>query len=261
MTDDVLIEHHAGGVAVVILNRPQAMNALSASLRGALHDAMTALRDDEAVRAIVLTGAGEKAFTAGLDLKELGAGAQGLAVATDTDPRSNPVRAVESCGKPVIGAVNGVAITGGFELALACDILIASENARFADTHALVGIMPGWGLSQKLQRIVGTARAREMSFSGRFINARTALDWGLVNRVVPAAELDATALGLAQKLGGKSQAILALGRRSYFTAEDLPVAQAMEFLAAQLSLNVLTEDAAEGVTAFLEKRPAKWTDR
>ena len=200
MTDEVLIAHHASGVAVVTLNRPQAMNALSASLREALHDAMTALRDDDAVRVIVLTGAGEKAFTAGLDLKELGAGAQGLAVATDTDPRSNPVRAVESCGKPVIGAVNGVAITGGFELALACDILIASENARFADTHALVGIMPGWGLSQKLQRLVGPARAREMSFSGRFIDARTALDWGLVNRVVPQAQLLAEALALAESI-------------------------------------------------------------
>jgi enoyl-CoA hydratase len=126
-------------------------------------------------------------------------------VATDTDPRSNPVRAVESCGKPVIGAVNGVAITGGFELALACDILIASENARFADTHALVGIMPGWGLSQKLQRIVGTARAREMSFSGRFINARTALDWGLVNEVVPHEDLLPRCLELANDITGNDQ--------------------------------------------------------
>src|SRR5690606_12007271 len=168
MSQEVLVERRANGVALVTLNRPQAMNALSASLRLALSEAMIAIRDDPAVKVVVLTGAGEKAFTAGLDLKELGSDTAGLNAATDPDPKSNPVNAVASCGKPVIGAINGVAITGGFEVALACDILIASSNARFADTHALVGIMPGWGLSQKLSRIIGLSRAREMSFSGRF---------------------------------------------------------------------------------------------
>lgn len=229
MSAEVLTEHTSGGVAVVTLNRPHAMNALSESLRGALHDAMTALREDSSVRVIVLTGAGEKAFTAGLDLKELGAGAAGLAVATDPDPRSNPVRAVESCGKPVIGAVNGVAITGGFELALACDILIASDNARFADTHALVGIMPGWGLSQKLQRIVGAARAREMSFSGRFIDARTALDWGLVNRVVPPSQLLPEALALAESIAFVDPAFIREYDLLMRNGASLPLRDAVEY--------------------------------
>ncbi|MGB2256363.1 MAG: enoyl-CoA hydratase-related protein, partial [Spongiibacter marinus] len=112
----------------------------------------------------------------------------------------NPVTAIAECGKPVIGAINGVAITGGFELALACDILLASEQARFADTHALVGIMPGWGLSQKLPRIIGLSRAKEMSLSGRFISADTAAEWGLVNRVYPEDTLLSEAIALAEDI-------------------------------------------------------------
>jgi enoyl-CoA hydratase len=189
-----------GPVAIVTLNRPEAMNALSKALRGALHDTMVALDGDLDVSVVILTGAGEKAFTAGLDLKELGGDATALGAANDQDARSNPVRAVETCRKPVIGAINGVAITGGFELALACDVLIASENARFADTHARVGIMPGWGLSQKLSRLVGLHRAKELSLTGNFLDAATAADWGLVNRVVPAVELLPTALKLAQDM-------------------------------------------------------------
>jgi enoyl-CoA hydratase len=229
MSDEIVVERRASGVAVVILNRPQAMNALSATLRAALYEVMVTLRDDENVRVIVLTGAGERAFTAGLDLKELGSGSAGLAVATDADPRSNPVRAVESCGKPVIGAINGVAITGGFELALACDVLIASENARFADTHALVGIMPGWGLSQKLQRIVGAARAREMSFTGRFIDAATALDWGLVSRVVPQAQLLPEALALAESMAFVDPAFIREYRHLMETGASLPLRDALEY--------------------------------
>ena len=189
-----------GPIAIVTLNRPEAMNALSKALRKALHDAMVDLDQDPEVSAVILTGAGEKAFTAGLDLKELGGDPDAMGAANDQDARSNPVRAVETCRKPVIGAINGVAITGGFELALACDVLIASESARFADTHARVGIMPGWGLSQKLSRLVGIHRAKELSLTGNFLDARTAADWGLVNRVVPAAELLPTAVKLAQDM-------------------------------------------------------------
>ncbi len=189
-----------GPVAIVTLNRPEAMNALSKALRQALHDAMIALDADPEVAVVVLTGAGERAFTAGLDLKELGGDVDAMSAANNQDARSNPVRAVETCRKPVIGAINGVAITGGFELALACDVLIASENARFADTHARVGIMPGWGLSQKLSRLVGIHRAKELSLTGNFLDARTAADWGLVNRVVAADELLPAALKLAQDM-------------------------------------------------------------
>jgi enoyl-CoA hydratase len=192
----LIVERH-GPIAVVTLNRPEAMNALSKALRADLHAAMVELDADPDVSVVVLTGAGEKAFTAGLDLKELGSDPKAMSAANDQGAKSNPVKAIELCRKPVIGAINGVAITGGFELALACDVLIASENARFADTHARVGIMPGWGLSQKLSRLIGVYRAKELSLTGNFIDAANAADWGLVNRVVPAAELMPAALKLA----------------------------------------------------------------
>ena len=196
----VTLEKPGNGVAVVVLNRPEAMNALSRAMRRRLFEVMSEVRDDDDVRAVVLIGAGERAFTAGLDLKELGSDDDMMADATDPDPASNPASAVRSCGKPVVGAINGVAITGGFEVALACDILLASTAARFADTHALVGIMPGWGLSQKLSRIVGLSRAKEMSFTGRFIDAQTALQWGLVNRVVAPEALLPEAVALAEDI-------------------------------------------------------------
>ncbi|MEY2882581.1 MAG: hypothetical protein RL490_305, partial [Pseudomonadota bacterium] len=192
---DVVLTVIDGPVATVTLNRQDAMNALSRAMRRDLAAAMRALEADDTVRVVILTGAGERAFTAGLDLKELGQDGLGAASADGAD--DNPCRAVELLSKPCIGAINGVAITGGFELALACDVLIASTQARFADTHARVGIMPGWGLSQKLSRLIGPYRARELSLTGNFLDAHTAAAWGLVNRVVPAAELLATARALA----------------------------------------------------------------
>lgn len=188
-------------IAVVTLNRPEAMNALSRVLRAALHEAMSDLATDNSVSVVILTGAG-RAFTAGLDLKELGSDPEGLGAANATSARENPVLAIRECPKPVIGAINGVAITGGFEVALACDVLIASTHARFADTHARVGILPGWGLSQHLSRIIGPSRAKELSFTGNFLDARTACDWGLVNRVVEPEDLMPTALALARDMAG-----------------------------------------------------------
>jgi enoyl-CoA hydratase len=179
---EVEIDH---GVATVTLNRPQSMNALSRALQSELVATFEALAANSAVSVVILTGAGDRAFCAGLDLKELGSGAAkvsgGARVPTDGGAL---VRAIEDFDRPVIGAINGVAITGGFELALACDVLIASTNARFADTHARVGIMPGWGLSQKLPRLIGIYRAKELSLTGNFLSAEQAERWGLVNRVV-----------------------------------------------------------------------------
>jgi enoyl-CoA hydratase len=194
MTDEVVLVEIEGAVATVTLNRPGAMNALSRAMRQQLAAAMYRLEADADVRVVILTGAGDRAFTAGLDLKELGN--EGLAAANAEAPDENPVKAIEQLTKPCIGAINGVAITGGFEVALACDVLIASDRARFADTHARVGIMPGWGLSQKLSRLIGPYRARELSLTGNFLDAETAAAWGLVNRVVPAHEL----LPVAQRL-------------------------------------------------------------
>lgn len=196
-----------GPVATLTLNRPHAMNALNRELRVALVAACAALEANDDVRVVILTGAGERAFTAGLDLKELGADDAALAAAGG-DADDNPCRAIESLTKPVIGAINGVAITGGFELALACDVLIAADTARFADTHARIGIMPGWGLSQKLSRIIGLSRARELSFTGNFLDAATAERWGLVNRTVAAADLMATARAIAADMASIEPAFL-----------------------------------------------------
>lgn len=196
----LLIEKPLEGVAVVTFNRPEAMNALSKALRAALNQAIRELDADDAVKVIVLTGAGERAFTAGLDLKELGTDPLGMGAANATTTEENPALAVLACKKPIIGAINGVAITGGFEVALACDVLVCSTNARFADTHARVGITPGWGLSQKLSRAIGPYRAKELSLTGNFLSAQQAYDWGLVNRVVEPAELMPAALKLAAEM-------------------------------------------------------------
>jgi enoyl-CoA hydratase len=192
----VLLVERSEGIATLTLNRPEAMNALSRALRGAIVGAFAALRDDAEVGVVILTGAG-RAFSAGLDLKELGGGGkreeEPAGAVTDLDV----VGAVTSFDRPVIGAINGFAITGGFELALACDVLVASTAARFADTHARVGIMPGWGLSQKLSRAVGIYRAKELSLTGNYLTAERAEAWGLVNRVVAPEELLPTCRALA----------------------------------------------------------------
>ena len=214
-----------GPIAVVTLNRPEAMNALSRGLRAELATVMRALDGDDGVRAVVLTGAGTRAFTAGLDLKELGV--DGLGAANATEAEANPVKAIEQCRKPVIGAINGVAITGGFEVALACDILIASENARFADTHARVGIMPGWGLSQKLSRMIGISRAKELSLTGNFLDAQTACAWGLVNRVVPADELLPAARQLATDIASIDPDKVQTYKRLIDDGYALPFGEAM----------------------------------
>jgi len=180
MGNSVLLVDKRDGIATLTLNRPGAMNALSAELRAALIAAFDDVQRDPDVHVVILTGAG-RAFCAGLDLKELGTAATDTAAAVSG---TDLVRAVETCTRPVIGAINGVAVTGGFELALACDVLIASTAARFADTHARVGILPGWGLSQKLARVIGIYRAKEVSLTGNYLPAEQAAGWGLVNRVV-----------------------------------------------------------------------------
>jgi enoyl-CoA hydratase len=211
--DDVVLLDVADGIATVTLNRPRAMNALNRAMRRRLAEVMRQVDGDDTVRAVILTGAGERAFTAGLDLKELGSEAGALGSANATDPADNPVKAIELCRKPVIGAINGVAITGGFEVALACDVLIASNNARFADTHARVGIVPGWGLSQKLSRMIGISRAKELAFTGNFLDAAAALQWGLVNHVTAPEGLLSLARKLAGDMAGIDPAFLASYKR------------------------------------------------
>jgi len=199
MADPVLLTEKSDGVLTLTLNRPAAMNALSCELRGALIGAFRALAGDPDVGIVILTGAG-RAFCAGLDLKELGGETTTRADVTETVATGDLIETISQCDRPIIGAVNGVAVTGGFELALACDLLIASTDARFADTHARVGIMPGWGLSQKLSRLIGIGRAKELSLTGNYCSAEQACAWGLVNRVVAPAELLPTCRALAQDM-------------------------------------------------------------
>lgn len=199
MTEPVLRVHREGGCATLTLNRPRAMNALSRELREVLADTVHRLEADPEIRVLVLTGAG-RAFCAGLDLKEMGANPGGLNDVTSAAADQDPTVALSRFSGPIVGAINGAAITGGFELALACDVLIGSPEARFADTHARIGIMPGWGLSQKLSRIVGLSRAKELSLTGNFLGAEQAVAWGLLNRVVPSEELVSSAQKLADDM-------------------------------------------------------------
>lgn len=194
----LLIDKPFDGCAVLTLNRPQAANALSMELRRNLTTAIDSLAATPEVRVLILTGAGN-AFCAGLDLKELGAAGEGNKV-LGAGPETDPVAALRRFTGPVIGAINGATITGGFELAMACDVLLASTKARFADTHARVGVMPGWGLSQVLPRLLGPYRAKELSLTGNFLSAAKAEAWGLVNRVVEPEQLLPEALQLARDM-------------------------------------------------------------
>lgn len=198
LADGQLILSRGEGVALIEMNRPDNYNALNVAMLAGLVDALGSVNDDESIHAAVLTGRG-KAFTVGVDLKEL-AGGNGMMAAENLGPGSSVIRAFAECQKPIIGAVNGFAVTGGFEIALACDFLYAAEAARFADTHARVGLIPGWGLSQRLPRLVGINRAREISFTGNYFSALQALDWGLVNAVYAAPELLEAALDTAHQM-------------------------------------------------------------
>ncbi|MEC7420148.1 MAG: enoyl-CoA hydratase, partial [Pseudomonadota bacterium] len=191
---DLVLTETKAGVTTVTMNRPEALNALSAALRNELAEVFTELAQDEATEVVVFTGTG-RAFTVGLDLKELGG-----EKAADTVINKDLGKAMLNLNKPIIGAINGYAITGGFELALMCDFMIASQDAKFADTHARVGVVPGWGLSQRLPRLIGINRAKELSLTGNYLDAETAYAWGLVNRVVPAGELMSTAKQLASDI-------------------------------------------------------------
>ncbi len=210
---DVIVERE-GPIAIVTLNRPQAMNALSQSLRSALAAAVAELDADPQIRALILTGAGDRAFCAGLDLKEIGSVQGALDTGSADSPDLNPAKAIELCSKPIVAAVNGVAITGGFELALACDIIVASTNARFGDTHARVGVMPGWGLSQKLPRLIGPYRAKELSLTGNFIDAAKAEAWGLVNCTVSPDLLMPRARSLALDMAEPDPGMVAALKRT-----------------------------------------------
>ena len=213
-------------VALVTLSRPEAYNALNRALSQAIVATFNNLAANEQVHAIVLTGAG-RAFCAGVDLKELSEN-PGVLKNGGMGTDSPLVRAIGDCGMPVLGAVNGPAVTGGFELALACDFLYASPAARFADTHARVGLLPGWGLSQKLGRLIGINRAREASLTGNFISAEQALTWGLVNRICPEECLLEETLKAAAQIAESNPATVSAMRSLMNDGDLLSLGDALE---------------------------------
>ena len=206
--ETILVERSGDGIATLVLNRPEKLNALSIALRKEFAEAINELEADSSVRVLILTGAG-RAFTAGLDLDEWGAPGAAAADAYGHDA----VEALLRFSGPVIGAINGLAITGGVEIALACDVLIASTEARFADTHVKVGLLPGWGGSVRLARRIGINRAKELALTGRFLSAEEALAWGFVNCVVAPEQLRPEAEAMArQMLAGVPETLVAYKR-------------------------------------------------
>lgn len=217
MTSPVVLLDISERIATITMNRPEARNALSSEMLNLLAKTMKEADNSDDVDVIILTGS-DPAFTAGLDLKELGDASSNLLGGTGADgtPNADGVRGpFPKLSKPLIGAINGVAVTGGFELALNCDFLIASERAKFGDTHARVGVMPGWGLSVLLPQAVGIRRAREMSFTGNFMLADEALEYGLVNHVVPHEELLPFTRRIALDIIGNEQAGVRTIRNTY----------------------------------------------
>lgn len=208
MSEPVVLVSKAGGIATVTLNRPEKLNALNRELRAAFCRTMEELRADKEAGVVIITGAG-RAFCAGLDLRELGS--SGIR----EEGNATFITVIEDMEVPVIAAVNGFAVTGGFELALACDMIIAAEEAQFADTHARVGVMPGGGMSARLPRAIGIRKAKELSLTGNYLGAREAERMGLVNRVVPRDQVLAAAQELAAQILGANQGIVRQMKRLY----------------------------------------------
>jgi enoyl-CoA hydratase len=256
--DRLLIEGAGGPVVTLTVNRPQAMNALDAATLEALLEAFAALDRDDGVRCVILTGAGEKAFVAGADIKAMtGFGPRAARGFAELGHRVGDL--VEALRAPVIAAVGGYALGGGCELALACDFIYASRAAKFAQPEVNLGVIPGFGGTQRLARRIGIARARELVYTGAIIDAAEALRIGLVNAVVEPAELLVRVRAVAEALAGKAPLAIADAKRAMRRGGDLPLAEAHE-LERQLFAGLFaTDDQKEGMRAFIEKRPPKWT--
>jgi enoyl-CoA hydratase len=247
-------------IAIVTINRPQVLNALNAEVFNELEKAFAALGADPAIRAILLTGAGEKAFAAGADIKELSLtdAASGEALAL----RGQAVfSGIETCGKPVIACINGFALGGGCELAMACTLRIASESARLGQPEVKLGLVPGYGGTQRLPRLVGSSAALRLLLTGDIIPASEALRLGLVDEVVPAALLMETARGLALRIAGLPPLAVAGCMEAVAQGADLSLQEALALEARIFGRLSESADKREGVQAFLEKRPASFTGR
>jgi enoyl-CoA hydratase len=257
MSFETLLVERDGAVEIVTVNRPKVLNALNSQTINELEDVMRGVQADAAVRAVILTGAGEKSFVAGADINELA----GLspAEAQRHGRRGQAVfNLIENLGKPVIAAVNGFALGGGCELAMACTLRLAAEHARFGQPEVNLGIMPGYAGSQRLPRLVGKGRALEILLTGEMVPAARAYEIGLVNRVVPGADLMAEARKVASLLASKAPVATRYILEAVNHGLTLPLADAQFLEASLFGLAASTEDMKEGTKAFLEKRQPAW---
>lgn len=248
-----------GAVAVITLNRPSVLNALNSQLLEELSSALREIDDDEALRAVVITGSGAKAFAAGADIGELNALPGAFQGAQKARTGQQITLQIERMKKPVIMAVNGFALGGGCELAMAGDIRIASENAKFGQPEVNLGLIPGYGGSQRTTRLLGKGMAMFLCLSGDIIDAQMALQIGLVERVVPQDELLPAAKKLAQTIASKAPLAIEACKRAIINGAHLPMADALELEALEFGTLVGTSDFKEGTSAFLEKRKPAWT--
>ena len=256
----ILLEREQG-IATLTINRPQALNALNRATMADLSAAIEELEGDNSIRCVILTGAGDKAFVAGADINELRAIA-GAAEGAEFAARGQALLfRIENLNKPVIAAINGYALGGGCELAMACDIRMAADSARLGQPEVNLGIIPGYGGTQRLPRLVGKGRAKWLILSGDMISAQEALRIGLVDFVVPAAELMATARQLAQTVASKAPLSIAWAKQSINVGSETDLVTACAYEASQFGLVCGTEDRIEGTSAFLEKRPPQFKGR
>jgi enoyl-CoA hydratase len=255
--DNLLIERD-DAVAVVILNRPDALNALSIPLLTDLDQAITMLAADAAVRVMIITGAGDRAFAAGADIRELARLAPRDA-ASHAALGQRVFTRIEQCAKPVIAAINGFALGGGCELALACSLRVASDAARLGQPEINLGMIPGFGATQRLPRLIGRGPALDLLLTGRVVTAGEAFALGLVNRVVSAVELLVVARQLAAELATKPAVAVRCLLQAVDAGLDMSLERGQQLEAALFGLASTTSDAKEGMTAFLEKRVPRFT--
>lgn len=250
--DNVLLERE-GAVATLTVNRPQALNALNPATLDDLRGCCDEIRQDRAVRCLVVTGAGEKAFVAGADIAAM-AGMSALEGRAFSRYGQQVMSGFEELPIPVIAAVNGFALGGGLELALACDLMLAAQSARFGQPEINLGIIPGFGGTQRLARRIGIAAARLMIYSGEMINAEEALRMGLVNRVVPAGELRAEVHKLAAALAAKAPIAIQQAKAAINVGSDVDLQDGCRYESEAFAVTFGSEDRAEGMRAFLDKR-------
>jgi len=254
---NIILEHAEAGIYVLTVNRPQSLNALNAATLAELADALARVGGDAGARALLITGAGEKAFVAGADIAAMRPmdAQQAFALA---ESGQRVMRAVEELPVPAVALVNGYALGGGCELALACDWMIASERAAFGQPEVNLGIPPGFGGTQRLARRVGRALAMELVITGRQIKAEEALRIGLVNQVVAAAALMTTGLEQARLIASKAPLAVRACKQAVRRGLDMDLANACALEASLFALTFGSADRLEGMTAFLEKRPARF---